>query len=321
MPKFHYSIFIAFLPFLLSSQSVHVEGSLKVSSMDTINSENHLVVKRADGTLATRMVATLPSPPDTSRTLQSDLALTSATCNCSSIPPGMIQSLLDNGYTPSDLLDFNVVIHDMLGGGVTIQDLLDDNLTIIEIVNAGYSVQELLNDGITPLFLYNEGISLDSLYGNFYEGGLIFYLDINDVHPSFEGLVASQNDQSTAALWGCSVLIVGADGVAIGTGNQNTINIDNQCMDSGIPADICINLTLNNFSDWWLPSEDELNEMYLNIGQGASAPNTNVGGFADKRYFSSTYVDGFGGRMIDFTDGSKTLDEGPDVHVRAARAF
>ncbi len=88
---------ILIFPLLATSQALEIEGKLKVTEMDNVNTENHLVVKQPDGTLATRMVASLPPPPDTTRTLQSDLLLTSALCNCPSLPPAMIQSLLNNG--------------------------------------------------------------------------------------------------------------------------------------------------------------------------------------------------------------------------------
>ena len=61
--------------------------------------------------------------------------------------------------------------------------------------------------------------------GDTYQGGIIFYLDGNS-----KGLIAAPTDQSTEAKWGCyETLIPGANGTGIGTGNQNTIDIENIC--------------------------------------------------------------------------------------------
>jgi hypothetical protein len=154
--------------------------------------------------------------------------------------------------------------------------------------------------------------------GDTHQGGIVFYLDGNG-----GGLIAATSDQSSAAEWGCyGTLISGADGTAIGTGNQNTIDIEAGCTTPGTAADICANLTLGGYSDWFLPSKDELNEMYLNIGQGNALGLGNIGGFANYGYWSSTEVGNYGAWGQDFDSGfqgSIAKLNGPIF--RAVRAF
>ena len=101
--------------------------------------------------------------------------------------------------------------------------------------------------------------------GDFQQGGVVFYLDGNG-----GGLVCDIQDLSLVP-WGCEgVLISGADGTTIGTGNQNTIDILAGCTTSigqpfsGIAAVECVNSTAQGYSDWFLPSKDELYEIYVN---------------------------------------------------------
>ena len=115
---------------------------------------------------------------------------------------------------------------------------------------------------------------------------------------------------------------IGADGIAIGTGNQNTVDIEAGCTTYGTAADICVNLILAGYSDWFLPSKDELNEMYLNIGQGNALGLGNIGGFANNYYWSSTENDINNAWSQGFLNGGQSnYYKNANFNVRAVRAF
>ena len=176
----------------------------------------------------------------------------------------------------------------------------------------------------TPLPAPNNNNSALAI-GDSHQGGIIFYLDANG-----GGLIAAPTDQSSSAEWGCyGTGISGADGTAIGTGNQNTIDIEAGCTTSGTAADICANLTLGGYSDWFLPSQDELNLMWINLADsdgdgenyGVTDPN-NLGGFAYNFYWSSTEGVNYGALFQSFSSGGQTDSYKYDINnVRAVRAF
>jgi hypothetical protein len=111
-------------------------------------------------------------------------------------------------------------------------------------------------------------------------GGLIFY-DKGSFTDGWQYLEAAPSDQSAGTEWGC-MMLTGADGTAVGTGEQNTIDIEAGCTEAGTAADICADLFLGGCDDWFLPSKDELNLMYENLkAQG-------LGDFGDTNYWSSS---------------------------------
>jgi hypothetical protein len=129
-------------------------------------------------------------------------------------------------------------------------------------------------------------------------------------------LIAATIDQSSAAEWGCINTAIAGTSAAIGTGQANTTAIVNGCSQAGIAAGICNDLVLNDYSDWFLPSKDELNQMYL---QKAA-----IGVFANDRYWSSydESSDVFAWYQ-NFTNGgyANNLYKINGLYVRAVRAF
>jgi uncharacterized protein (TIGR02145 family) len=118
-------------------------------------------------------------------------------------------------------------------------------------------------------------------------------------------------------------LISGADGTAIGTGNQNTADILAGCSETNIAAYLCDTLTLGGYNDWFLPSKDELNKLYQNIGQGNALGLGNVGVFVNSKYWSSTEDDSYGlAWRQDFSSSSQyAFLKSDNANVRAVRTF
>ena len=72
------------------------------------------------------------------------------------------------------------------------------------------------------------------------------------------------NGKRTVAAWGCSGTPTGATATAIGTGKANTAMILANCSTAGIAARVAADYRGGGKSDWFLPSKDELKQMYDN---------------------------------------------------------
>lgn len=155
--------------------------------------------------------------------------------------------------------------------------------------------------------------------GQTFGGGIIYYINNSGNH----GLIAAPNDQNTNPVkWGCSGTNIGdASGIAIGAGEGNTNAIVLGCSESGIAALVCSNLTLGGFSDWYLPSQLELNTMYYSLKLN-NLSNFQITG-TEKLYWSSTQADANSAYVDNFYNGqiSKLGKNSITGYIRAIRSF
>lgn len=119
-----------------------------------------------------------------------------------------------------------------------------------------------INNGIQTVSK-NAFVSVNDVHelGEFKFGGVIFWIDPTSNNSS--GLVCAI-ENSTEAVWGCSGTLVGGTGTAIGSGATNTQAIMASGCAAGSAAEYVSNLNLNGYSDWFLPSVDEFNEIVAN---------------------------------------------------------
>jgi len=159
--------------------------------------------------------------------------------------------------------------------------------------------------------------------GSTYQGGKVFYIfqqgDLGYVLGETHGLIAAPSDipSNTYRIFPSCYANYGTS-TALGTGAANTTKILACTADNVNAAKLVDALTDGGYSDWYLPSKDELNLLYLNR---ISAGNN----FADNQYWSSSEVS-FGmythAWYQFFTDGGQG-PEGKNYQkgVRAIRSF
>ena len=151
-------------------------------------------------------------------------------------------------------------------------------------------------------------------------GGWIFYVKESGYSDGWMYLEAAPNDQSSRA-WGTfNHTVPGADRIEIGTGQQNTLDIIGGDVLSDKAADECANYSIVNggvtYDDWFLPSKNELNQMYMNLKANG------VGDFAVKDYWSSSETDAWYAWHQGFYYGSQNYNNKFTTYrVRAVRAF
>ncbi len=158
-------------------------------------------------------------------------------------------------------------------------------------------------------------------------GGIVFY-DKGNYSDGWRYLEAAKSDHATYVEWGGHGTSVGGTFTGIGSGKANTEKIVQALGDGNYTdrdgnevelngnyaAKICDELVLGGHEDWFLPSRDELNELYKQ--------KDTVGSFASSDDWSSSESSAdtawgqyfFNGHQLNYY---KYLA----IHVRAVRAF
>lgn len=159
--------------------------------------------------------------------------------------------------------------------------------------------------------------------GTAFLGGKVAYLlqpgDPGYVAGQQHGLIAALSDQSTGVRWyNYSFVVTGATGTALGTGLSNTNTIVSKQGPGDYAARLCYDLVSGGYSDWYLPSIDELNKLYLNRAA--------IGGFGSIAwYWSSTECNQNDAMFIYFNSGAQNcaikMIYDPGWSVRAVRSF
>jgi len=168
-------------------------------------------------------------------------------------------------------------------------------------------------------------------------GGVVFFVS-DTVIDVASGISTGGTYLATAPLawnsgvekmapWGCSGTNISGTVGTIGSGASNTLAItNNACSLSTNAAALAADLTYGGYSDWFLPSGNEVSYMYTNLKAN------NLGSFSNNNYWSSTQSTGNPSGQADyvwFGSGATGVSGGTDKNnssgslmtVRPIRAF
>lgn len=176
-------------------------------------------------------------------------------------------------------------------------------MIVFSIVGCKKKSEEVTPDPVVPIDTV--------VIGDNYAGGIVFYVDATGQH----GLVAATLDQSAGVAWNNGVNInVSGTGFLLGQGQANTTAIIATQGVGTYAASICDQLDLNGYTDWYLPSKNELDMLFQQ--------KAIVGGFSSNSYWSSSQSDPADAWKQAFNTGYKLCyDKFAAFKVRAIRSF
>lgn len=160
--------------------------------------------------------------------------------------------------------------------------------------------------------------------GEAYGGGVVFHL-WRDAQGVEHGLVVDISDLADSVAWSNVVQVaVGAGAESLWDGRNNSIAIATQPGHTHSAASLCLNSNRGGYTDWYLPSNQELNMLWnslYNVSRTLSAISGSEP-LGQAVYWSSTETYTSEVLSLFFHDGDVGYTGKADEHhVRAIRAF
>lgn len=155
--------------------------------------------------------------------------------------------------------------------------------------------------------------------GDFAQGGVVFWVSANGQH----GKVVSIYNFGKFPWSNISDTSVGESAQSITNGGGNTVAVIMQTGHIHSASRLCADFAYGGYDDWYLPSEEELTDLWLNRSVIEATANANGGeDFAHESFWSSTEVNSTTAKAKNFLGGGLFhVNKLVNNNLRPIRAF